>query len=77
MSSYAFITGELTRQPERRQSKGGKPFVSTLMRVLNGPVNEFWKICAFDASVQEELLQLRIGDALSAQGNFQAETCRH
>jgi hypothetical protein len=74
MSVYGIVTSELIRMPERRTSKGGKDFVTSLMKVVNGPVTEWWKICAFGSSVQEDLLQLRTGDVLSAQGNFQIET---
>jgi hypothetical protein len=74
VSLHAFITGELTCLPEIRTSKSGKDFATTIVKVLNGANYEWIRLLAYGARTQEELLRLRIGDVLSAQGNLQIET---
>jgi single-stranded DNA-binding protein len=74
MSVYVLLAGELIRTPERRKSKNGHTFVTTLLKVVNGPNTEWWKVVVFDDRVQEELLQLRSGDAASVRGHSQVET---
>jgi hypothetical protein len=74
MSVYAMITGELARPAERRTSKSGNDFVSALLRVENDGATEFWRVLLFDNDMQDELMQMRTGDILSAQGRYQCST---
>jgi hypothetical protein len=40
MSAYALIAGSLFREPERRTSKAGKPFVTATIRVKDGEATQ-------------------------------------
>jgi single-stranded DNA-binding protein len=73
MTALALITGTLYRAPERRVSKAGKSFVTATVKTRDGDAAAFWRLTAFSESCQEELMQLREGDAVSAQGAMRAE----
>ena len=69
MSAHALVSGRPLRQPESRTSKNGKPFVTATLKVKAGAdFIDWWKILAFSESLGAELMALRDGDALSAQG---------
>ncbi len=76
MTALAIITGTLHRTPEARTSKAGRPFAMATIRVKDGDGAQYWKIFAFSESAQAELMRLREGDALSAQGTMKAELYR-
>ncbi len=69
----ALISGTLFRDPEQRESKSGKPFVKACLRITAGETSQFASLVAFQDSVKTELLALRDGDALSAQGTLKCE----
>jgi single-stranded DNA-binding protein len=71
---FALCTGSLSRDPERRIAKSGKPFVTTTIRVADGNEGRFVSVVAFSEPIQNELLQLSGGDAVSVQGPLQAGT---
>jgi hypothetical protein len=73
MTARALISGRIWRDPERKVSSAGKPFVSASVRVGNGDAAVWWKVLAFNEAAIEELLALRDGDAISASGEFRAE----
>jgi single-stranded DNA-binding protein len=73
VTALALITGAIFRAPERRVSKAGKPFVTATIKARDGDAAAFWRLTAFSESCQEELMQLREGDAVSAQGAMRAE----
>ncbi len=65
---FVLISGALWRDPAVRLSKGGKQFVTALVKA--GPQGEaLWvNFVAFDEAVQAGLLRLKANDALSIQG---------
>ncbi len=67
------ISGTLFRNPECRTSKSGKQFVTATVRLKDGEGSQYVRVVAFSESGQAELLRLRDGDSLSAQGQFKAE----
>lgn len=73
MTAHALITGTLFRAPERKTSRNDRPFVQATVKIKDGDVSMFWRIFAFSESVQEELLRLSDGDALSVSGSMRAE----
>ena len=74
MSAHALVSGVLFRQPESRTSKNGKPFVTATLKVKAGAdFIDWWKILVFSESLGAELMALRDGDALSAQGALKVE----
>jgi single-stranded DNA-binding protein len=73
MTAHVLIQGALFRQPERKTSTNGRPFVQATVKIKDGAASTFWRIFAFSESVQEELLRLSEGDALSVSGPMRAE----
>jgi single-stranded DNA-binding protein len=74
MTLHALASGSLWEAPERRQSKNGNSFVLASLKVKVGAEEtRTVKVLAFSESVQDELMQLRHGDALSVTGSFKAE----
>jgi hypothetical protein len=68
------VSGCLFKAPEERTSQAGRRFVSATIKVGGESGNaEFWSLMVFSNSAQSELLQLGIGDALSAQGSAKIE----
>lgn len=74
MSAAVLINGVIFREPERRLSKAGKPFVSATVKVRDGDGFQFWKMIVFSESIGEEIMRLSDGDAVSAQGTLRAST---
>ncbi|MBG0795906.1 single-stranded DNA-binding protein [Methylocystis sp. H62] len=73
MTARALITGTLFRAPERKVSRNDRPFVQATVKTKDGDASTFWRVFAFSESVQEELLRLHDGDALSVSGSMRAE----
>jgi Single-strand binding protein family len=73
MSAVALLMGVLHKLPEQRASKAGKPFVMATLRVSDGSASEYWQLFAFAEPSQAELMRLKSGDRLSAQGRLQIE----
>jgi phage N-6-adenine-methyltransferase len=73
MTIRALICGSLYRSPERRVSKAGKDFVTATMAVKDGETLSYVRLVAFSNTVQEELLQLHDGAAISVAGPLKAE----
>ncbi|WP_018407675.1 single-stranded DNA-binding protein [Methylocystis rosea] len=76
MTARALVTGTLFRAPERKVSRGGKPYVSATIRVREGDASQFWRVTIFSESAGEEMMSLSDGDAVSAQGAMRAELYR-
>jgi single-stranded DNA-binding protein len=74
VTTYALVSGALFREPERRMSKAGKPFMTATIRTKDGESTQWWKLVAFSETVQAELMRLADGDAISVQGAFKVET---
>ena len=73
MTAFALITGALSRAPEFKTSKSGKPYVTATIKVAADNAVYFWSVLAFSESAQAELSRLGEGDKLSAQGSFKVE----
>ena len=73
MSATVLISGKIQRDPERKVSKGGKPFVTATLREGDGEAVSWWNVLAFADNAIEELSRLKAGDALAASGSFKAE----
>jgi single-stranded DNA-binding protein len=75
MSAYALITGVIFRAPQQKTAKTGKLFTTCTVKVGSddSASSDFWNVLAFSDTAQAELLRLRAGDALSAQGSLKVE----
>jgi single-stranded DNA-binding protein len=74
MSASALVSGRLFRDPERKVSKAGKPFVTAKLREGASDAVVWWSLLAFDEGCREELLRLRDGDAVAVSGPFTVTT---
>ena len=74
MSAFALVTGALLKPPEQRELKTGKPFVMATLRATDGNASDYWTLFAFAEAARAELMRLKAGDRLSAQGRMQVET---
>jgi single-stranded DNA-binding protein len=43
------------------------------VRVVDGQVSDYWNILAFTEAAQAELMRLKVGDRLSAQGRLKVD----
>ena len=66
---HCFCSGELLRDPERKTSSNGNPFVSALLRVDSDTVVS---VTAFDATICDRLAALRKGAPVACSGRLQA-----
>jgi single-stranded DNA-binding protein len=73
MTAYALVSGSLSRAPEVKTSKGGKPYTTATIKITADKVAEFWSVMAFGETAQAELSRLKVGDAVTAQGSFKVE----
>ncbi len=74
MSVQAMILGVIFRGPEQKISKSGKRYVDATARVRDGAEGmQFWRIRSFSESACADLMRLREGDSLSAQGSLKVE----
>ena len=70
MTLLALITGQLWKDPQARKSKSGKQFATATVK-SGTPAEPLWaKVIAFSETAQSELMRLKDGDALSAQGTL-------
>ena len=71
----ALIGGKIAKKPEQRQSKSGKPFVTTSLsaNVGNGE-SVFVSVIAFDPAPCRALLALDTGDSVSIAGSLTPKT---
>ncbi|MGD9656203.1 MAG: single-stranded DNA-binding protein [Methylocystis sp.] len=76
MTAHALITGAVFRSPERKISRGGKPYVSATIKCRDGEGSQFWRVTIFSESAGEEMMRLADGDSVSAQGALRAEIYR-
>ena len=74
MSASALVSGRIFRDPERKLSRAGKPFVVAKLREGAGDAVVWWSVAAFAEDVSEELLRLRDGDAVAVSGPFTVAT---
>jgi single-stranded DNA-binding protein len=73
MTVFAIVIGSLFKQPESRTSKDGKVFATATIKVRDGNAMQFVRLVAFSETAQAELLRLKDGDSVSAQGVLKAE----
>ena len=73
MSASALVSGKLQRDPERKTSKAGKPFVTATLREGDGDNVNWWTVLTFAEVAIDELLTLKAGDGMAASGSFKAE----
>src|SRR5271170_254861 len=73
MTAFVLVSGALSRAPELKTAKSGKPYASATIRVAADSAVDCWSILAFSETAQAELLRLGEGDKLSAQGSFKVE----
>jgi single-stranded DNA-binding protein len=73
MTALVLVSGALSRAPEVKTSKSGKPYASATIRVAADSAAEFWSILAFSDSVQAEHVRLDEGDKVSVQGSLKVE----
>jgi single-stranded DNA-binding protein len=75
MSVFILVQGTMFRDPEARtSSKSGKKFWTATVKCKEGNEAQWIKLCVFSESAGAVLMQLRDGDALAAQGRFEAAT---
>ncbi|MGA2491330.1 MAG: single-stranded DNA-binding protein [Roseiarcus sp.] len=74
MTATALVTGKLAKAPERKTSKGGKPYGVANVRVGAGDAVTWWRVMVFDAEEIARLMELSAGETVSASGSFNAET---
>jgi single-stranded DNA-binding protein len=74
MTATVLVTGTLSRNPEQRTSKAGKPFVTASLKIKDGDGSQWFKLLAFSDAAQAEFMRLQEGDAVSAQGALKIET---
>jgi hypothetical protein len=65
MTAFVLISGALLSAPQHKATKDGEAYVAATIR---GKDAQLWSLTAFAESAQEELLRLRDGDCLAAQG---------
>ena len=73
MSATVLISGKLWRDPERKLTKAGKPYVTATIRDGQGDDATWWRLLAFSEASCAELLCLHDGDGVAASGAFKAE----
>ncbi|WP_034998479.1 single-stranded DNA-binding protein [Beijerinckia mobilis] len=73
MSTVVLVQGTLFRAPERKTSKAGNVFAVATLKERDGQDTRWWKVFAFSNHLQEEILRLSDGDALTVQGSLRAD----
>jgi single-stranded DNA-binding protein len=73
MTAAALITGALSRTPELRTAKSGKPYATATIKVAADNAADYWSVLAFSESAQAELMRLGEGDKVSLQGSLRLE----
>ena len=73
MTAFVLVSGTLSRAPELKTAKSGKPYASATIRVAADGAAEFWSILAFSESAQADLSRLGEGDKVSLQGSLNLE----
>ena len=73
MTAYALVTGCLSKAPETKTSKAGKPYTTATIKITADSAAEFWSVMAFNEAAKAELMRLKEGDKVTAQGAFKAE----
>jgi single-stranded DNA-binding protein len=73
MSAFVLVSGTLSRAPELKTSKSGKPYVTATIKVAADNATEFWSALAFSEIAHAELMRLVEGDKVSVQGSLKVE----
>lgn len=74
MTIHILLTGELHRDPVSRTSASGKTFTTAQLRIEADGSTTWASIIVFDQTAQDELLRLRAGDSIAAQGRLKIST---
>ena len=76
MTVYAMFTCTVFREPQRRNSAAGRPYVTLTVKTsaADNSNAEFWSVLAFGDSAQEELMRLGVNEKLALQGTMKIET---
>lgn len=73
MTATALVSGRLQRDPERKVSKAGKPYVAATIREGDGETVTWWSVLCFSESAGAELMEMRAGEGVAASGSFRVE----
>jgi hypothetical protein len=73
MSARALIAGRLYKNPERKVSRAGRPYVAAVVMEGAGDSATWWRIASFNDVISDELVRLSDGDAISVSGTFSAQ----
>lgn len=73
MVAFALVSGRLFRAPESKTSKAGKSFAIARLKEGEGEAATWWELLAFGEEAAAELLRLRAGEGVSANGTFRVE----
>jgi single-stranded DNA-binding protein len=76
MTARVCVSGALVDAPETRALKAGRSLATATTATLkakDGNHTQFWRIAAFNETVQAELLRLSDGDGVVVGGSLKAE----
>jgi single-stranded DNA-binding protein len=74
VSLSILATGQLIRDPERRTSKAGKPFVTAQLRTPTEEESVLISVICFDTTACDKLARLRKGDDVAVTGRAKSTT---
>jgi len=73
MTILSMVSGSLHKDPEKKSTKAGAPFVCCTVKHLDGGHAQFVRVVAFDPDAAAELAGLARGDGLTVSGRLEAE----
>jgi single-stranded DNA-binding protein len=75
MSVAILLSGTIFKEPTRRTSQSGRPYVTTTLKTAaaDNSTSDFWSVLAFGTTVGDELLRLAVGERCTIQGGLKLE----
>lgn len=73
MSATVLVNGVIFRTPEQRPGKGGGTYALATLKTREGDAVQYWRVLAFNATTQAEIMRLDDGDGVAVQGALRAE----
>jgi hypothetical protein len=73
MSARAIISGALSKAPQTKISRAGKPYAVATIREGTGERVRWWQAIAFSEIAIEALKEMAVGDPIAAAGEIDAE----
>ena len=67
------VSGNLGRDPLKRESKAGRQYVTSVVREQQGDHTVWWNISVFGEEEIAEIMAMRKGDAIAVSGLFRGE----